>query len=76
SRAYHPRLSPLPITLIRASDAQPSDGPAGTDETLGWSAFTTEPVRILRSPGDHVTMMSEPHVETLAALLRQCLGEE
>jgi amino acid adenylation domain-containing protein len=75
SRAYRPALSSLPITLIRADDAQPSGHSAASDETLGWSAFTTEPVSVLRSPGDHVTMMSGTHAETLAALLGQCLGE-
>jgi amino acid adenylation domain-containing protein len=62
SRAYRARISPVPITLIRARDAGASD-----DETLGWSALS--PVRILWSPGDHVTMMSEPNVKSLAETL-------
>jgi amino acid adenylation domain-containing protein len=43
-------------------------------DALGWERFTMQPPRVLRVPGNHVTMMSEPHVEALARELRGCLA--
>ena len=76
-RAYRARTSPVPVTLFRARDARPHDPASpGVDadhqETLGWGAVA-EDVRVLWSPGDHVTMMSEPYVEQLARALKSCL---
>ena len=68
SRTYHARRSPVPITLIRAQDAHRTG-----DDTLGWSALS--PVRLLWSPGDHVTMMSEPNVKSLANTLAELVSE-
>jgi len=67
TRSYHARTSSVPITLIRARDAHPSE-----DETLGWSALS--PVHVLWSPGDHVTMMSEPNVTSLAKMLAELVA--
>jgi thioesterase domain-containing protein/acyl carrier protein len=66
SSTYRARTSPVPITLIRAQDTQSTD-----DETLGWGALS--PVHVLWAPGDHVTMMSEPHVQTLAQTLARVM---
>ncbi len=68
SRAYRARTSPVPITLIRAQDTHRTD-----DDTLGWGSLS--PVRLLWSPGDHVTMMSEPNVKSLANTLTGLLSE-
>lgn len=80
-RAYHPGVSPVAVTLFRARDAaDPGDdalvsGDASLRQSLGWSAVSPHPVRILWVPGDHVTMMNEPHVGALAEGLRSCLSE-
>ena len=79
-RAYHAKVSSLPITLFRARDGLQNDGvspAAATDpeESLGWQAVSSEPVRVLWTPGDHVTMMSEPDVEHLARSLNACLAD-
>jgi amino acid adenylation domain-containing protein len=79
-RSYRALPSPVSITLFRARDAQPSaqrpeEPDAPGDESLGWNAVSTEPVRVLRTPGDHVSMMAEPNVESLARALRSCLDE-
>lgn len=79
-RDYRPKVSPVQVTLFRASDARDVDGGAGGSnnaggEDLGWGAVSGAPVRVIRTPGDHVTMMAEPHVKSLAEALRSCLTE-
>jgi len=79
-RAYQPGISPVPITLFRARDVRSMDpaSPGGDSvnaQSLGWSAASEVPVRILRVPGDHVTMMSEPNVRSLAQSLGLILSE-
>ncbi|UFZ08166.1 amino acid adenylation domain-containing protein [Bradyrhizobium ontarionense] len=79
-RSYHPAPSAVPVTLFRVHDAGPADdssadGDAIFRDSLGWSAVSSRPVRVFRVPGDHVTMMNEPHVGVLAESLRSCLSE-
>ncbi len=76
--AYQAEVVPVPITLFRVGDAQPSDYPSARadllrDDSLGWGHLTTEPVRILLTHGNHVTMLSSAHAEGLAHLLGPCL---
>jgi thioesterase domain-containing protein len=40
---------------------------------LGWGHYASEPMRIHRVPGSHVTMMRPPHVRTLAGLMMEHL---
>jgi len=69
-RDYRPRPYPGPITLFRAADAG-FDASAGHD--LGWGRLTPRPVEVYELPGDHITLMAEPHIAVLAARLRACL---
>jgi amino acid adenylation domain-containing protein len=69
-RNYRARVSPVPITLFRAQDAH-----TDSDESLGWSAVSEYPVQVLWTPGDHVSMMAEPNVESLARIFQPCLTE-
>ncbi|WP_193196875.1 non-ribosomal peptide synthetase [Nostoc sp. MG11] len=69
-------IYPDQITLLRASE------PLGEnyvrklpdemlqDSTLGWNEFSGEPVNVDFLPGNHVTMMAEPHVQVLAERLK------
>jgi thioesterase domain-containing protein len=41
--------------------------------TLGWRQFGGS-VSVDLVPGNHITMMSDPHVSSLAAALQQRLG--
>jgi thioesterase domain-containing protein len=41
-----------------------------TDEPNGWERLAVQGVEVLTSPGQHFTMMQEPHVKTLAEKLR------
>jgi amino acid adenylation domain-containing protein len=76
---YQPRHSTQRITLFRASESATDnfDNPphSAIDPTLGWSALSTHPVDVQQVPGDHITMITEPHVQSLAAQLRHSLTE-
>ncbi|MDF5712391.1 MAG: amino acid adenylation domain-containing protein [Rhizonema sp. NSF051] len=54
---------------------QASEGVAisSQDSTLGWRELTTEGVEIHWIPGNHRTIIQEPHVQVLAEHLRTCL---
>jgi amino acid adenylation domain-containing protein/non-ribosomal peptide synthase protein (TIGR01720 family) len=78
---YVPRMYQGPITLFRATepwteapDDTVSPGSAGDDPTGGWERYSSTAIALYPVPGNHVTMMKEPHVRTLAALLRSALA--
>lgn len=58
------------VTLFRASD---NSALKDEDELFGWDKFATA-VDLYRVPGDHVSMMNEPHVQALAEQLKRCLA--
>ena len=71
---------PNKITLFRASELHPGDAAFGglsdeiqKDPTFGWRQLSMEAVEVHSVPGDHVTMMVEPHVQILAERLGVCL---
>ncbi|HET7462017.1 MAG TPA: amino acid adenylation domain-containing protein, partial [Longimicrobium sp.] len=66
--AYVPggRVS-APVLVVRAAD-----GPlAGADPALGWSAAAAGGVRARAVPGDHFSIVREPHVHALAAQIAE-----
>jgi len=79
---YAPQdVRPVPIVLFRAGephpdyDFSPADDPGRPIEqsSLGWSAYAQGEVAVHVVPGNHITMMSEPHVARLAERVKQCL---
>jgi thioesterase domain-containing protein len=60
---------PNQITVFPASE-QFWDDPA-----IGWDKVSSEPVETYSVPGDHITMVTEPHVRVLAEKLRACLDK-
>jgi amino acid adenylation domain-containing protein len=75
---YRPQRYPNRITLFRSTEVRPDEeGEAKfkiyDDPALGWSEFSSEPVEIHHIPGSHFTLLTEPHVEVLAARLKGCL---
>jgi amino acid adenylation domain-containing protein len=75
---YAPReVQPLPIALYRAGEAHrdydysaaEDPGRRFEESSLGWSALVGGPVEVEVVPGNHITMLSEPHVGTLARRL-------
>ncbi|MDY7008074.1 MAG: amino acid adenylation domain-containing protein [Cyanobacteriota bacterium] len=65
-----------PITLFRTSEVYQDVlgmlDEIPTDPTWGWNQFSTQPVEVHVVPGNHTTMLSEPHVQVLAGLLKLC----
>ena len=59
---------PLPIALFCAE----ASAVAGD---WGWSRYASAPVQRFTVPGDHMTMMLEPHVAALAAALARVIHE-
>jgi amino acid adenylation domain-containing protein len=60
---------PNQITVFPASE-QFWDDPA-----MGWDKVSSEPVETYSVPGDHITMVTEPHVRVLGEKLRACLDK-
>lgn len=75
---YRPRPYPGPVVLFRATGGFPASvmHPArrvrfrfGTD-ALGWNQWCPA-LRVIDVPGDHFSMITRPHVQTLAAAITQ-----
>ncbi|MDI1447540.1 non-ribosomal peptide synthetase [Polyangium sp. 6x1] len=60
----------LPITFFRGHESLMCNTPTGS-----WEEVTTEPLRVRDLPGNHVTIVTEPHVEGLARALRAAIAE-
>lgn len=65
---YVPQPSPVPVTLFKTG-ANSDDNPQFSKTV--WSILS--PTHIHPVPGNHFTMMQEPHVEILARKLKACL---
>jgi amino acid adenylation domain-containing protein len=68
---YRPGLYGGRVTLLRAR-VQPLLGPH--EPTLGWEALARGGVDIRRVPGNHITLLKEPHLKALAQELLAALG--
>ena len=67
TRAYDPGRYEGNVLLLRA---QGSPGPAD----LGWNALVNGGVEVRTVPGDHYSVIKEPHVRALAEALRNAMG--
>ena len=76
-RRYVPGMFDRPIFLLRALTPHPplqaEAGASYDDPSFGWQAATTAPVEIVWVPGEHLTIMHEPHVEAVAAEVQRRL---
>ncbi|WP_324192727.1 non-ribosomal peptide synthetase [Nocardia transvalensis] len=80
------RMTPIDrdITLLRARDGLPASIEtahrlAGTmfgSASNGWDRWTPRGLDIREIPGDHLSIMTEPHIATVAALLGELLERE
>jgi thioesterase domain-containing protein len=66
-RSYRPQPYAGRITLLR------SEG--GAYDPSFWTPFSAEPVEVHTVAGDHISMVVEPYVTTLAVQLQQCLDK-
>ena len=78
SRYLAPSIYKGNIALLRAKEIHIEDtGIAmnlrANDHTWGWNQLAPGTVEVRIVPGDHVTMMAEPHVRTLANELAECI---
>lgn len=69
--SYSPEPCSVPITLFRAAER---DERNPFDETPGWGPLAARGLEIYQTPGDHYTVIREPHVKVLAEQLSACLG--
>ena len=77
------QVFPTRITLFRSRDEVRPEGALGDDQlseilrdaAWGWGQFSEEPVEVHVVPGDHITMMTDPHVQVLAERLKACLNQ-
>jgi thioesterase domain-containing protein len=70
--SYKAQPYPGRVTLFRAADSWEE---SGRGPYLGWDHVAVRGVEVHEVPGDHVTLLEEPHVRVLAARLKTCLAE-
>lgn len=67
---YQPRPYTGPLLLLRASERS---GREDEEVTMGWRQIAGQHLTVGEVPGDHYTLMRQPHVMVLAARLRAAL---
>jgi amino acid adenylation domain-containing protein len=75
SQCYAGGACAAPLLLLKAAQtAAPHAGGNGREADLGWGRLAGGQVEVIEVPGDHYTLLQEPHVQTLASLLRERCG--
>ena len=69
---YVPQIYPGKITLFRAANRSQENH---TNPMLGWEGLAADGLEIHEVPGDHGSMIVEPHVGALAERLRGCIDK-
>jgi acyl-CoA synthetase (AMP-forming)/AMP-acid ligase II/thioesterase domain-containing protein len=69
---YVPRPYPGPATLIRAR-TRPLFRPHGDD--LGWGRYVQGGLEVIRVPGNHDSILKEPHVGVLARMIKKLIRQ-
>ena len=73
--AYHGTVALLRANEIHIEDTGIAMNLRAHDDTWGWNQVAQDNVELRIVPGDHVTMMAEPHVRTLASELAACISK-
>jgi thioesterase domain-containing protein len=73
ARPYDAAVTLFLADNVLACDFRGQDRDLFDDPTVGWSKLVSGPIDIQSVPGDHISMLSAPHVEEFAAKLRACL---
>jgi thioesterase domain-containing protein len=68
-RNYRPRPYTGKMVLFRAGEET-----TGVDPSLGWADLATGSLELCTVPGNHYTMLAEPHVQALTEQLRGYLN--
>jgi aspartate racemase len=69
-REFQPAVYAGRLTLFRAQETSVG---SSSPPDRGWSRFAGGGLEIHEVPGDHISMLEEPHVRSLAERLRECL---
>jgi len=68
--------SPTPITLFLAEEVDPQmEDDSSRSQGWGWNQFADGEVEIHTVPGNHHSMMRNPHIQVLAQHLRASLHQ-
>ena len=68
--------SPTPITLFLAEEVNPQmEDDYSRNQRRGWNQFADGEVEIHTVPGNHISIMRNPHVQVLAQHLRASLHQ-
>ena len=67
--AYEPQPFAGRVTLFKAEEPLPGSGPENS-----WDEFALDGVEVYSAPGNHFSMIREPHVRTLARSLADCIA--
>jgi amino acid adenylation domain-containing protein len=72
---YRPRPADVRATLLRPEEPLGSEAVAQLteDPSGGWNALLSAPIALRRAPGDHFSLLRAPHVERVAALVREAI---
>jgi thioesterase domain-containing protein len=76
ARRYRPEKYDGRITLLSVEDDRVQDDQlqdSGGDKLRGWENLTTSGVDLHVIPGNHFSVLREPHVEALAQRLVHCI---
>jgi amino acid adenylation domain-containing protein len=77
TRDYVPQLYPHSLTVFRAQEEiiHDFDNPEwSTDDLfLGWNKYSSESTQVVEVPGNHFSILLEPHLHELAKQLRICI---
>jgi thioesterase domain-containing protein len=65
---YIPQGIDVPLTIFRA-ESHFFDTEDGIKAGLGWADVAQQGFEVIDVPGGHLTMLQEPHVQTVAARL-------
>ncbi|MDJ1184731.1 non-ribosomal peptide synthetase/type I polyketide synthase [Roseofilum casamattae] len=72
------KVYPNPITLLRANEIHPEDDflpdkkMTQKDPNWGWGQLSSQSLSFHTVPGNHFSMMKEPHIQRLAQILKYC----
>jgi len=76
-RNYVPQVYPQTITIFRASEEiiHDFDNPewSSDDLLLGWGKCSSQPIQTVDIPGDHFSILVEPHIQDLTKQLKRCI---
>ncbi|KYC35299.1 hypothetical protein WA1_09105 [Scytonema hofmannii PCC 7110] len=73
--SYKPEVYPNRVILLRPNEMFSEDFDNFGDHTLGWSKFVSNQIEIHTVPGNHYTILANPHVKFLAERLRNYLDQ-